>query len=410
MDDGGGTDGGGGANDAGAGLDGTVAPLESSAPDSGACTPFQPDQTLAAMRDACAFDAGSMTSATVEDGTAARAALTHVIILTHENRSLDHMYGTLGHGIEGFASTYTNPTGDGGTVAPYHLTTSCPADINHSPAAITAEWDNGKMDGFYETDGIGSLGYYEPPDHPFYSWLLPTFATSDRYFCSMMGETGHNRRFLYGASATQTANNIFTEMDAAHVSWGNYYAGAQPIYNTYTFPAGTPQLHPYSDFLPALDAGSLPSVTYVDTPSDEHPPGSVHDGEGVVRDVLTHAFASPLWGHLAIILNYDEGGGFFDHVDPPAACLPSTASADAIYNIEGFRVPLVIVSPFARKGYVSHIDHSHTSTLRLVELLFQLPAITARDANSDALLDMFDFACPDFTTPPAIGPVPPSGC
>jgi phospholipase C len=396
------------------GLDGTpgdaASPADGATGDASACRAFHPDPALAAKRTACAFAAGAKVADTVDDGTAARSAITHLIVLTHENRSLDHMYGTLGAGIDGFPATYTNANPEGGTVAPFHLTTSCPPDIDHSPTSITAEWDNGKMDGFYKTDGLGSLGYYNPQDHPFYSWLVTTFATSDRYFCSMMGETGHNRRFLYGASATQTANNIFTEMDAANVSWGNYFNGAQPIYNTYTFPANLPHLHPYSAFLGDLATGSLPSVTYLDTPSDEHPPGSVHDGEGVVREVLQHAFASPLWPHLAIVFNYDEGGGFFDHVPPPSACLPSSSAADAIYDYEGFRVPLVIISPYARRGYVSHIDHSHTSTLRLIEILHDLPAITARDANSDALLDMFDFGCPDFQTPPAIGPQPPKGC
>jgi phospholipase C len=113
---------------------------------------------------------------------------------------------------------------------------------------------------------------------------------------------------------------------------------------------------------------------------DEHPPASIHDGESVVYQVLQHAFKSPLWPHLAIIFNYDEGGGFFEHVNPPPACLPSSAAADAIYDREGFRVPLVIISPYARKSYVSHIDHSHTSTLRFIELLHDMPAITARDA------------------------------
>ncbi len=136
----------------------------------------------------------------------------------------------------------------------------------------------------------------------------------------------------------------------------------------------------------------------------------MHNGETIVREVLSHAFNSPLWPHLAFIFNYDEGGGFFDHVPPPPACVPSASAADATYNYYGFRVPLIIISPYSRKGYVSHVVHSHTSTLRFIELLFGLPAITARDANSDALLDMFDFACPDFTKPPALGPVPPTGC
>jgi phospholipase C len=199
-------------------------------------------------------------------------------------------------------------------------------------------------------------------------------------------------------------------MDAAQVAWGDYYAASIPLYNTYTWPAGYPNTHAYSTFLPALDAGTLPPVVYLDTPSDEHPPGSVHDGEGVIYDIVKHAFASPLWPHLAIVFNYDEGGGFFDHVPPPAACKPSSSAPDATYTVNGIRVPLIVISPYARKAFVSHVDHAHTSVMRLVELLHDLPAVTARDANSDALLDMFDFACPDFATPPVLGARPPGGC
>lgn len=378
--------------------------------DAGACAPFVPDAKLAASRAACTFTTGAKVAATVESGAAARAAITHVIILTHENRSFDHMYGTMGGDFEGFPKTYTNPKPGGGTAAPFHLTTACPPDIDHSTASITAEWDGGKMDGFYATDGAGALGYYDPADHPFYTWLSRTFAASDHYFCSTMGNTGLNRRFLYGASATATANNIFVEMNAAGVTWGDYFNGTTPIYNTYTFPAGDAHLHPYSQFLGDLDAGKLPSVTFLDTPSDEHPAGSMHDGERIVSDIVSHAFKSPLWPHLLLILNYDEGGGFFDHMPPPAACKPSTSAADTAYDRQGFRVPLVLVSPFARGGYVSHLDHSHTSVLRLIELLHDLPAITARDANSDALLDMLDFACPKLGTPPTAVAPSPGGC
>jgi len=234
---------------------------------------------------------------------------------------------------------------------------------------------------------------------------------SDRYFCSTLGATGENRRFLYGASANANGSaNIITEMNAAKVDWGDYFVGSSPIYNTFSLPADFPGAHPYSDFLPALDAGKLPSVVFLDTPSDEHPPGSMRDGEGVTYEIVSHAMASPLWPHLAIVFNYDEGGGFFDHVPPPQACPPTSAANDAAYTVEGIRVPLIVISPYARKGLVSHVHHSHTSVTRLIELLHDLPAISARDANSDALLDMFDFDCPDFLTPPSLPPKPKGGC
>ncbi|MGZ3424599.1 MAG: alkaline phosphatase family protein, partial [Polyangiales bacterium] len=98
---------------------------------------------------------------------------------------------------------------------------------------------------------------------------------------------------------------------------------------------------------------------------------------------------------------YDEGGGIFDHVPPPKACLAS--ASEAKFDRLGNRVPLLVVSPYARPHFVSHLTHSHTSITRLIELLHDLPALTGRDANSDALLDMFDFACPSMLDAP-VGP------
>ena len=376
----------------------------------GGCSAFVPDPGLAAKRTACTFAAGDKVGATLDDAVAARTAIKHVLIVAHENRSFDHMYGTLGGGLEGFPPSYKNPMADGGAAFPQHAPTACPADIPHSASVITSEWSDGGMTGFFETDGPEALWYYDTADHPFYSWLMTTFAASDRYFCSTLGNTGDNRRFLYGASGTSTAKNIFTAMNAASVKWANYYAGSLPIYNTYTWPVGYPNTHPYSQFLTDLDAGTLPAVTYVDTHDDEHPPGSMKSGQVAIYDLLQHAFKSPLWAHMAIVFTYDEAGGFFDHVPPPATCAPSASKADQAYKVLGIRVPMVVISPFARKAYASHVVHSHTSIMRFVELLHDLPAVTDRDANSDALLDMFDFACPDFATPPALPAKPVGGC
>jgi len=102
---------------------------------------------------------------------------------------------------------------------------------------------------------------------------------------------------------------------------------------------------------------------------------------------------SPLWEKSAMLFTYDEGGGYFDHVPPPEqACV--ARPQDAEFHELGVRVPLVAISPYARRHFVSHVQHEHTSITRLIELLFDLPALTARDANSDALLELFDFECP----------------
>jgi phospholipase C len=278
------------------------------------------------------------------------------------------------------------------------------------------------MDGFVRADGMGSMGYFTDADHPFYTWMLTTFATSDRYFCSVLSGTYPNRSYLYMGTSdgvhctgcgfpSTSLPTVFTELDTAHVAWAEYNASTVEVLSgTFNWSLTHPGVHVYSEFLPALDAGTLPPVSFVDLePDDEHPPGSIHSGERDMHDLITHALTSPLWNHLAIFFTYDEGGGFFDHVPPPSACLAAPSESD--FDRLGIRVPIAVVSPYARAGFVSHETHSHTSILRFLEAIYGLPAMTGRDANSDAMLDMFDFAGAPFATPPATVPAAaPAGC
>jgi phospholipase C len=138
---------------------------------------------------------------------------------------------------------------------------------------------------------------------------------------------------------------------------------------------------------------------------DEHPGTSVVDqGERFMAEVVSQVFASPLWPHLALLFTYDESGGFYDHVPPPPACL--AAPSEVEFDRLGFRVPFIVISPYARPSYVSHEVHSLTSITRFIEALFDLPALTGRDAASSALLDLFDFCDPAFLTPPSDAPAP----
>jgi hypothetical protein len=113
--------------------------------------------------------------------------------------------------------------------------------------------------------------------------------------------------------------------------------------------------------------------------------------------------ASPVWSSTVLLLTYDEAGGFFDHVPPPPTCLARPEDTD--FTELGTRVPLIAISPWARRHFVSKVPREHTSITRFIEAVHDLPALTARDANSDALLDMFDFGCT--TTPVPVAP--PSG-
>jgi phospholipase C len=181
---------------------------------------------------------------------------------------------------------------------------------------------------------------------------------------------------------------------AAGFTWGVYTDGT-PLSGTlnWTKDHHTPGVRSISHLYADLDAGTLPNVAFVDgrdAVEDDHPPADLQVGEAWAKTLYDHVVASPQWMRLAMVWTYDEVGGFADHVPPQPGC-PVTLSS-SVYG-RGPRVPFVVVSPWAKRNYVSHVVRDHTALTRFIEVLFGLPALTARDANSDALLDMFDFSC-----------------
>jgi phospholipase C len=160
--------------------------------------------------------------------------------------------------------------------------------------------------------------------------------------------------------------------------------------------------------------GTLPAFSLVDPNFDEDSeenPQDIQYGEVFLAQVVNALMASPLWEKLLLIWNYDEHGGYFDHVPPPAAIAPDDVPPDIKvppdqpggYDRYGFRVPMGIVSPYSKPDYVSHVVSDHTSILKLVETKWNLPALTRRDANASDLLDMIDLkAPPAFLDPPTL--------
>src|SRR5262249_15060389 len=149
-------------------------------------------------------------------------------------------------------------------------------------------------------------------------------------------------------------------------------------------------------------ADTVPNVVFVDGTADgqdEHPTADLQVGEAWTKSIYDAAIASPAWSKTVLLFTYDEAGGFFDHVPPPNTCLARPADTD-FFEL-GVRIPLIAISPWARRHYVSKPVHQHTSITRFIEAIYGLPALTARDANSDALLDMFDFDCPPAPIPAA---------
>ncbi len=409
-----------GPNDAVTEVDGDGAPACPSPPLS--------DPSVAA-RAACKFAKGDKVSETLGITAKVRAGipLQHLVIVMNENRSFDHYFGQLAAegqpDAEGFPPTFSNKDTAGKDVKPFHLTSTClERDAPHGWTAYHAKWNGGKMDGFVTESAIGgsnghyAMGYYTKADLPFYNFLAKTWAIGDRNFASVIGPTWPNRDYLYAATSDGVKNTdervisvrtIFDAMSDAKVSWAIYGDGASRA-RCVGVEATDPHHHDFSQFLADAKAGSLPAVSFLDPTGkqDEHPPDDIQGGEAWARVIYEAVRKSPDWPKMALIYTYDEGGGIFEHVPPPKACLASATQTE--FDRYGPRVPLIVVSPFARPHHVSHVTHDHTSITRLIELLHDLPALTGRDANADALLDMFDFACTPMLDAP-VGPVAGTG-
>ena len=427
------------APDSTSGADAGLAGDSSATSDAAMCPSSVAADPLATQRAACTFTAGALVKDTLGIDDAARAALPikHVIVMMKENRSFDHLLGQL-HAtkpaVEAIPSTFSNVDLQDAGVAPFHQTSSCIAhDPDHQWAAMHTQVDDGKMDGFVvsaatstSTDGHFAMSYYDATDLPFYYWLAATYPLNDRHFASVRSGTYPNRNFLLlgtndGVQSTgdgypnPSTPTIFDSLDTAKVTWGVYSDGSL-LSGTLDWDTGHAGTGSFADVLQQLDDGTLPQVAFVDgidDVTDDHPTANVQEGEAWSRDLYEHATASTLWPGIAMIWTYDEGGGFADHVPPPnTACIARPGNPiDEPYFELGVRIPLTVISPYARAGYTSHVVQEHTAVTRFIETVFGLPALTSRDANSDALLDMFDFACPPaFLTPPQAPDAGTGGC
>jgi phospholipase C len=378
---------------------------------------------LLSQRESCSFAAGDRASTALglTEEERKRIPIEHVIVMMKENRSFDHVFGGLAKlqpEADVAPATFQNLDRDGKVVTPFHLDSTCVThDPGHQWNAMHTQVNDGAMDGFVKsaadstgTDGHFVMGYYDERDLPFYHFLANTFAIADRYFASARTGTFPNRDYLLlgtsdGVRDTQylkwpspSLPTIFDRLTDAGISW-RVYADDHPLEETLNNTIANWEKenpwYPLAKLFEDFENDTLPSVVFADgsiNGDDEHPTANVQNGEAWTRRFYEAARASNAWDSLAILLTYDEAGGFADHVPPSNhACVARPEDSD--FHELGVRVPLVVISPGARRHYVSHVQKEHTSLTRFIEAVFDLPALTARDANSDALLDMFDFAC-----------------
>ena len=397
----------------------------------------------AACRARCGYGSGDLASATLADVAPRDMPIDTIVLVMQENRTFDHYFSSLtvpGQTVDGAAPDATNPdpTTPGGTIARFHQTAACFDNPAESWDNVHREVDGGAMDGFTtegaaedanDPTGARAMGYYDETDLPYYYALARAFAISDRHFSSVQANSWTNRLFyMAGTSYGGTSNvfpnqmdangnvypNLFTRLDAAHVTWG-FYVQDVPTLGILSSTYGHELAHvfDFDQFFMDAAAGALPQVVFVEgtdqmggASPDEDPPADIEVGQQMVASIVAAVMTSPQWPHTAMFLTYDEQGGLYDHVPPQPACAPDDippvldpGGVVAAFDQTGLRVPMFAISPYAKRGYVSHVVTDHTSVLRFVEAKFDLPALTHRDANAVAPFDLFDFSHADLTVP-----------
>jgi phospholipase C len=331
-------------------------------------------------------------------GGASSAPIDHVLIACQENRTFDTYFGYYHRaGAFGVPPGYTQPDGEGGTAAPHHFFLPISGDPSHSWQSIHSEWANGRMNGFYTTDGRTALGYYDSSDLPYYSALADHFTLCGHYFGSVLGPTVPNRLALWAAtSGGVTVDSlgdgvldyptIVDLLEAQHITWKCYNLGLgngtfddiehfNPLVFFKRWVKDARLRCDEDDYYADLKAGKLPQVSFLITESliSEHPPFDIKTGQHKMGQVINALIASSFWQRSALFLTYDEGGGFFDHVAPPRL--------DA-YGL-GIRVPTLVVSPYARRGYLSGQLYEHASVLKFIERRFGLSTLASVNHQFD---------------------------
>jgi phospholipase C len=426
----------------------------------------------------------------------------HIVVLMMENHSYDNYLGTMAGRGDGLslgadgAPTAVNVLPNGQRIPAHHLPSTVqvggdPTQTWHASHICYGDGDNsGFAASVWQTvpggDPALPMGYWTEADLPFYHGLAGTFPVADRWFCSCLGPTFPNRRFLIAGTAHgliddlpwnlvdyPKAGTIFDTLSKNGISWVNYHnvhpakvvftrlLGARGLlllrriaqlgrwvpgvanavrgnksFTADLYPLGLARavrhLRTTQQFFDDAAAGSLPSVSIVDPDFglySEENPQDISLGETFSAAVVNAVMHGKAWESTLLLWIYDEHGGYYDHVPPPAAVPPDDvparnwqlslpkwlrapfrkafaqlANADtgpSTYDRYGFRIPAVIVSPYARPGFVLSDVLDHTSVLKLIEEKWNLPSLTHRDAAATSPLGALDLNSPPaFLTPP----------
>ncbi len=366
------------------------------------------------------------------------SGISHIVVMMMENRSFDHFLGWLPR-ANGRQAGLTYLGSNGQPHSTFALATNTLTgnfqgcgmqDPDHSFEGGRVEFDNDTCDGWRKNGANPaddfSIGYYTAGALDFFGRAAFDWTVCDNYFSGIMAETYPNRFHMH-AAATDRLHNFMHPSDSGSDApapstlptiWDRladrglprrYYYGDTPFLALW----GAKYLDisfPVQQFYADAAAGQLPAVSFIDprfqdessgSSNDDHPHADIRAGEDFLNQIYRAVTTSPNWGSTVLVINYDEWGGFFDHIAPPVASIPHATRIAGIaeginvndpqFGLLGFRTPNLVVSPYARRGHVSHRQFDHTSILKMIEWRFGLAPLTVRDRHARNLARLLDF-------------------
>ena len=389
----------------------------------------------------------------VNDSQVPRSSIQHLIVVVMQNNSFDHLFGTFpgANGITSSVPGYQQVDQAGNTVTPQLLATLDPADLNHTQTSYQAAYDSGKMDKYAWENGDEAMGYFDNSSVGTANdgqqigvstlWnYAQQYALADNFFASAMASEPSNMLYMIsagvgtgkdsfgypqldacsaalyqqhqgtGASITPplTFQNVGDQLSAGKISWrwahedfGNEQDGSCKDYVPQENPfqyfqttANSANLTDFalSNFTTLLSSPDLQSVTWINAaPEHSMHPGADNIGNGIqwLDNLVQAVKGSSAWTSSAIVVIWDESGGWYDHVPPPQ--FSGTLGL-------GARVPMLVISPFAKTGYISHQQMDFVSILRFIQWNWALGTFSdsgqsAREAQSGDICDLLTTSC-----------------
>jgi phospholipase C len=360
----------------------------------------------------------------------AHSGLEHIVVVMMENRSFDHFLGWL-PGANGRQAGLSYIGKDGLQHPTYALGSDYQGcghpDPDHSYQGARVEYDGGACDGWLRAGSNDdyAIGYYTQNELPFFAGAAPAWTSCDAYFAAILAGTYPNRIYQHAAQTDRLDDSILpfstlpTIWDrlADHSLSARYYYSDVPLLALWGAKY-LPISSLVTEFFADCAAGTLPSVSFVDPrflgeleglTNDDHPHADIRNGEVFLNTIYQAVTTSPNWQNTALIINFDEWGGFFEHVPPTMAPIPPADAALGSDGLRGFRVPALIISPWSPRGTILHGLYDHTSILRFIEWRWHLRPLTVRDSQANNIADALDFSSPNYDVPQFAVPAGPFG-